>query len=255
MRTPLLATSLLLLPLTLAAQGLAPQVSLQTYHNPDLGLSIRYLASLDKESATSAPKFGENAVFAYHPDADAAHNGSDPCTPMLLALSSGLDTPIDPKLKYKPEDKTVRAPRGTITLSEVKQSCLPKTEEGKAPLDDAILTSLIGPTAKIPGMHPLAPLSNTLLQGSTVWWAASAGYARDAAGKRPVSADLTLVATAGSVVHGHILVWSVSANDPATFNRLLDMAVCFDAPTCTQGYGHLIALSLNTPNKNQTASR
>ncbi len=232
---------------TFAALPLAGQALLsatpgvQTYANPALGLRLSYPATLNREDVAQVGKF-PGAIFSLHPETAAA----DPCAPVLLTLGSSLDRDQEILEKGK---AAVLQPKGTLALSEIKRSCF-----DAGALDDTILSEAIAATGRIEGMRPLAKMSNTFVQGSTVWFAATAGYNKDAKGKRNAAAGSTIVGTAGASVNGHLLVWTVTANEPALFNHLLTLSVCFDS-TCDQGIGALTPFRLNAPAANQVASR
>ncbi len=229
----------------LFAQLLAPPV--QTWNNPALGVSVRYLAAFDKEDAEHVSRY-ERAIFALHPEADPRHLGADPCAPLMLVLGSGLDRPDELPPKGKPARIT---PRGTLTLTEVNRSCLDKEV-----VDDTHLGDLIRQTEQLEGMRPLIKTTNAYVQGTTIWWSASAGFLKDARGKRVASAGTTILGSVGAVANGHMLLWSITANDPALFNRLLNLSVCFDHPICKQGYSSLVPFQLTVhPTANETASR
>ena len=219
----------------------------QTWNNPALGLSVRYLAALDKEDADHVSRY-ERAVFALHPEADPQHLGADPCAPLMLVLGSGLDRADEAPAKGKTAAIT---PRGTLTLTEVNRACLDKDV-----VDDTHLGNFIRQTEQLEGMRPLIKTTNAYIQGSTVWWSASAGLLKDARGRRVASAGTTILGSVGVVANGHMLLWSITANDPALFNRLLNVSVCLDHPVCKEGYSPLVGFKLAAhPAANETASR
>ncbi len=225
----------------MAASSLFGQAS-QAYTNADLGLSFRYPAAFNREAPASVAKY-EGAVFALHPEADPGHIGADPCAPVLLTLGANLDRPIETPKKGQPP---IFPSKGTITLSEVSRSCLDKES-----LDDMTLAAIVNATARTDGMRPLGHVRNDLVANSTVWWAASAGYNKNAKGKRAPEAGTAILGTAAAVVNGHILVWSVTANNPELFNRLTDLAVSTDG----NGFAPLLHFQLNVPRNTEVASR
>ena len=229
----------------LSAQSIATTAATQTYANPEIGLRLNYPAIFNREEPAGLLHF-ERSILSLHPAADAAQAGVDPCAPVLLALGSGLDRPSQIVQKGKP---TMLQPKGTLSLSEIKRSCVDKDT-----VDDTLLAQVVGETAKIEGMRPLSKLSNNFTLGSTVWFASAAGFNKDETGKRKASAGTTIIGTAGAVVNGHMLVWTVTANDPELFNRLLNLSVCFDS-SCNNGLEHLVQFRLNTPSKQEVASR
>ena len=235
-----LPTLVLLAACPLFAQTFQAQ---QAYTNPDLGLSFRYPAAFNKETPAAVAGY-EGAVFALHPEADPAHTGADPCTPVLLTLGANLERPVEaPKKGQAPTVPT----KGTLTLSEVSRSCLEKNA-----LDDATLASIVNATVKTDGMRPLGRVRNDLVANSTVWWAASAGFNKNAKGKRTADAGTTILGTAAAVVNGHILVWSITANDPELFNRLTNLSLSTDGGLA---YTPLLHFQLNVPRSSEVASR
>ncbi len=225
----------------LAATSLFGQAQ-QAYTNQDLGIALRYPAAFNKETPAAVAKY-EGAVFALHPEADPAHIGADPCAPVILTLGANLDRPIEIAKKGQPP---IFPTRGTLTLSEVSRTCFAKDT-----LDDDLLSSIVKTTATLEGMRPLGRVRNDLVANSTVWWGASAGYNRDAKGKRTADAGTTILGTAAAVVNGHILVWSVTANDPDLFNRLTNLSLSTDGLT----YSNLLHFTLNVPRRTDLASR
>ena len=179
----------------LAASHLPAQVfqASQAYTNADLGFGLRYPAAFNREPTTAVSRF-EGAVFALHPEADPAHTGADPCAPVLLTLGANLDRPAEPAKKGQP---AVIPAKGTLTLTEVSRTCVEKTV-----LDDAILSQAVGSATGAEGMRPLGKMRNDLVAGSTVWWAAAAGYNKDAKGKRTAEAGTSIIGSAAAVVHG-----------------------------------------------------
>lgn len=224
----------------LTAQGFQAQ---QAYINPQLGLSFRYPAAFNRETPAAVAAY-EGAVFALHPEADPTHIGADPCAPVLLTLGANLERPIEVAKKGQP---AIVPTRGTLTLSEVSRTCFEKNA-----LDDTTLASIVNATAKLDGMRPLGRVRNDLVVNSTVWWAASAGYNRNARGKRTADAGTTILGTAAAVVNGHILVWSITANDPELFNRLTTLTLSTDGG---QAWAPLLHFQLNVPRNTDVASR
>ena len=214
----------------------------QAYTNQTLGLAFRYPAAFNKESPEAVSKY-EGAMFALHAEADPAHLGADPCAPVLLTLGANLDRPTEVAKKGQPP---IYPSKGTLTLSEVSRTCLDKDA-----LDDATLSAIVAVTANLEGMRPLGRVRNDLVAGSTIWWAASAGYNRNVKGKRTADAGTLILGTAAAVVNGHILVWSVSANDPVLFNRLTSLAISTDG----DNYSQLLHFQLNVPRSTDVASR
>ena len=214
----------------------------QAYTNQDLGLAFRYPAAFNKETPASVARY-EGAVFALHPEADLAHIGADPCAPVVLTLGANLDRPIEIAKKGQP---AIFPAKGTLTLSEVSRSCLAKNS-----LDDTVLADIVKATAQHEGLRTLGRVRNDLVATSTIWWAAAAGYNKDARGKRTAEAGTIILGTAAAVVNGHILVWSITANDPALFNRLTDLSLSTDG----QIYSTLLHFTLNVPRNTEVASR
>ena len=214
----------------------------QAYTNPALGLAFRYPAAFNKESPAALSKY-EGAMFALHAEADPAHLGTDPCAPVLLTLGANLDRPVETARKGQPP---IYPAKGTLTLSEVSRTCLDKSA-----LDDATLSAIVAATANIEGMRPLGRVRNDLVGGSTVWWAASAGYGKGLKGKRTADAGTLILGTAAAVVNGHILVWTVTANDPELFNRLTSLSLSSDG----DNYSQLLHFQLNVPRSSDVASR
>jgi hypothetical protein len=243
-----LLAALVLLSCALLQAQLAPTaISIQTWTNPDLGLILRYPALFNKEPVSRLGSY-ERAVFALHPEADPQHIGADPCAPVLLSLGSGLDRLPDPPQKGKPAPTYV--PKGTLTVSEIKRSCLDKET-----LDDTVLAGLVGANASGEGMRVLTRTTNDFIQGSTVWSASAAGYARDEKGRRSPYAGTLIVGTVGAVVNGHMLVWSVTSNDPELFNRLINLSVCFSKDPNSFAYDRLVHFQIAKQANPQTASR
>jgi hypothetical protein len=238
----------LILPLAAAAQGssyLRAPEAFQIYRNPELGLSLRYPFGLNKEDSANVAGF-ERAVFALHPEADPTHTGSDPCAPLILTLGSGVDLPPETVTK----GKTTINPRGTLTLSEIKRECLDKDV-----LDDTTLIALVGRTATAENMRPLTRTTNTFIQNTTVWTATALGYGKDRKGVRSPAGGLKILGTIGAVVNGHMLLWTITANDPELFNRMINLSACFDSPNCASGYANLLDFKLNTnPNSSEIAT-
>ena len=234
-----LPTLLLLAASTLSAQTFQAN---QAYTNQALGIAFRYPAAFNKETPAALSKY-EGALFALHAEADPAHLGADPCAPVVLTLGANLDRPVEIAKKGQPP---IYPSKGTLTLSEVSRACLDKTA-----LDDATLSSIVAATANTEGMRPLGRVRNDLVAGSTVWWAASAGYNRNAKGKRTADAGTLILGTAAAVVNGHILVWQVTANDPQLFNRLTSLAISTDG----DNYSQLLHFQLNVPRPIDVASR
>ncbi|GEM_PF-2539763 len=229
----------------LSAQSIATPPATQTYVNPEIGLRLNYPAIFNREEPAGLSRF-ERSILTLHPTPEGTQAAVDPCTPVLLALGSGLDRPDQIIRKGKP---TILQPKGTLSLSEIKRSCVDKDM-----VDDTLLAQVVGATSKIDGMRPLAKLSNSFTLGSTVWFASAAGFNKDETGKRNASAGTTIIGTAGAVVNSHMLVWTITSNDPELFNRLLNLSVCFDSG-CSNGLEHLVQFRLNTPSKQEIAAR
>ena len=214
----------------------------QAYTNAALGLSLRYPAAFNRETPQAVAPY-ENAIFALHPEADPAHLGADPCAPVLLTLGANLDRKADaPKKGQAP---TVQA-KGTLTLSEVSRTCLDKEA-----LDDATLSTIVATQTKLEGLRPLGRVRNDLVADSTVWWSATAGFNKGQKGKRVPEAGTIILGSAATTVHGHILILTVTANDPELFNRLVNLSISTDGTT----YAPLVHYALNVPNKTDVASR
>lgn len=209
--------------------------ALQTYTNKDLGLAILYPASFTHETAASTGGLGEFSVFTL-PGKPAAD-----CTSVLVTLGDGFDRAPVAHHKGNAEEPAPEG-HGSLTISEVKRSCVDKDA-----LDDTILSGLVSAHLKDEGIHTIARVGNTAIGPNTVWSAAGAGYGRGANGKRNPNAGTVIFGTSAAVVNGHILVWSVSATDAATFNRLMSVSACFNAPTCELGFSRLSNLQLNVP--------
>jgi hypothetical protein len=211
---------------------------MQTFKSPDTGLKLSYSASLSRENIATVHTLGEFAVFV----PPASVSTAEGCNTVVLALGSGIDKLIDTKHKVKVVEHVESDPKGTVTLSEFKRTCFDKDA-----LDDSILTELVGTNLKVPGMHTLAHTGNSLVGSTTVWWAAAAGYGRDANGKRSPYAGTVITGTAAAMVDGHVMLWSISANDPATFNRLMNISACFSEAECKGGFIKLSNFQLNAP--------
>ena len=214
----------------------------QHYTNQDLGFVLRYPAAFNNETPQTIAPY-EAAIFALHPDADPTHTGADPCAPVLLTLGANLDRTPDP---VKKGQAPTIVPRGTLTLSEISRTCVDKEI-----LDDTTLSTIAAQTTRLDGFRPLGRLRNDLVADSTVWWSAAAGYNKGLKGKRTADAGTLILGTAATTIHGHLLIVTVTANDPELFNRLVNISLSTDGTT----FAPLVHYSLNVPQKSEVASR
>ena len=228
-RLPRLIYGVLLLAAAASMQAqLASIPGTQIWTSPDLGLRFAYSTAFDREPVDRLAAIPGALFAAANPD----------CINPLLTLGSHLD--LNAEIQLKGKDPQLQ-PKGTLAVAELKRTCF-------APdvLDDDILREAIAATAKIDGMRPLTRPTNDFVLGSTVWFAAATGFNKDTHGKRAAAAGTTILGTAGALVNGHLIVWSVTSNDPALFNKLLNVSVCFDI-ACDKGTAKLIPFRLAEP--------
>lgn len=227
------APRILLALAALLASALSAQTAdTHAYNNAALHLGFLYPANLDPEDPGNVDNYSFRTRFALHPDSDPEHRGADPCSPLLLAVGTGPDQPLDPGKKLKPGKQVPLQAAGGITLNEIKHACLAK-DSFNAP-DEKSLADLVENARHIDGQKPIPRAISYELQGAKIFFAASTPDEKSRKG------DAAFTANVGAIVNGRIFLWSITANDDALFNRMLHSKVCFDAPACAGGYQTLV---------------
>jgi hypothetical protein len=218
----------------------------KTFNSTRMGITVVYPAILNREDPGDLKYRSYRSVFAMNPEADPDHTGLDPCSPLVIAFGMGSDKPRDPDAPAaKPGKQVPLAATGGITLSEITPKCM-------TAVGDQDMANLVGGIQRIDGMHPLSQIVSYKVQDVTVFFAAVTAFSKDEKGKRTASAGNTFIGSIGTIVHGHILLWSAVANDANLFNQLLKIKVCFDPKGCsTEQLSSLVPYELSSDKDRQ----
>jgi hypothetical protein len=209
-----------------------------TYRNPALQLTFQYPQTLVPEDPAIADGYSFRTRFALHPDADPEHRGADQCSPLLLAVGTGPDQPLDPNHKPKTGKQVAIQPGGGMTLNEIFHSC--RYRDNPANSDEQSLRDLVENARHVDGAKPIPRLLTYQIGSATILFAASTP------GDHDRKANPGYTATVAAIAGSRIFFWSITASDDALFNSMLHAKVCFDAPACAGGLQMLVPYQVDS---------
>jgi hypothetical protein len=198
------------------------------YANSELDFSFSYPAEFQSESQELLAAKWKKATDASGPK----YKASDACTHVLFHASRNEDSNGSaPSIAIYGQDHSPRVEvtipvRGSITITEMSQQCLPEEFKGR---EDELLSGFASAAGEEPGMK---------LIGQSAWYEISghklhAGIAEsvistDTAVKTAVGPRDFLVIVAGNI-SGHIVLWMLEAKDSYSINQLIHGTVAFGA--------------------------
>ncbi len=226
------------------AQGDQPSATTHVYTSSGMQLAMYFNDEVRPEGPDTIGNYSYRSRFALHAKDDPQHRGADPCAPTVFAVGTGPDLARDPAHPLTVGKQVPIAPTGGVSLAEIDADCLAKDSPGRTQ-EDALGRSVEG-IRHIEGIPALSKTIDYKVQGRTVIFASAGGPSKDDKGKRTgtESAGYTYVGSMATITNGHLLIWSVTANDVELFNRLLSFHICFDAPVCKAGYDRIVPFKL-----------